>query len=206
MRISAYIAISLDGYIARKNGDLDWLNAADEGAEEDFGYQEFMDSVDVMILGRRTFEQVLTFAEWPYGVKPVVVLSRRHLEIPTYLMPIVSVSLESPGDLVARLISQGATHLYIDGGVTIQRFLAAGLIDEITLTYIPLLLGAGIPLFGPLNREVRLMLLATRAFTNGYVQSRYRIVNGGGGTPEFDARGPIQKSTGTGGDTHLDYC
>jgi dihydrofolate reductase len=177
-KASVYIATSLDGYIARKDGDLDWLNAANaiipEG--EDCGYRAFMDTVDVLIMGRKTYEQVLSFGEWPYGKTPVVVLSRNPINFPDQLPNTISHSSETPMALRDRLTAEGAKHLYVDGGVTIQRFLAEGLIDEITITIVPVILGDGIPLFGPLAADVPLKCIATRSFEFGFVQVQYAVV------------------------------
>jgi dihydrofolate reductase len=176
MKASVFIAVSLDGYIARENGDIDWLSAADsEGSTEDYGYQEFMDSVDVLVMGRSSFEKVLTFGRWPYGNKQVVVLSSRPLQIPDDIAGSVEHKSSSPGELVNQLSMRGAKHLYIDGGKTIQGFLAAGLIQQIIITRIPILIGNGIPLFGPLNKDIKLRHIETRTFTSGLVQSRYQV-------------------------------
>ncbi len=178
IKASVFIATSLDGYIARKDGSLDWLDRANATTPkgEDYGYQEFVDSVDVLVMGRNTHEKVLTFNEWPYGEKQVIVLSSRTVNIPAGLAKTVSFSSETPGDLMKRLSSQGATHLYIDGGVTIQRFFAAGLIDELTITLIPVLLGEGRPLFGPIEKDIHLDHITTRAYDNGFVQVKYRVI------------------------------
>jgi dihydrofolate reductase len=178
MKVSAFVASSLDGFIARKDGSLDWLGSAGENSE-DYGFKAFMNSVDVLVMGRNTYEKVMTFGEWPYGEKPVVVLSSRTVEIPAMLQKTVSSSSETPGDLVERLATQGASHLYVDGGITIQRFLDSGLIDEITITRIPVLLGEGIPLFGRLAKDVSLAHRSTRVFDNGYVQSIYGVMKSG---------------------------
>ena len=174
---SVFIATSLDGFIARSDGSIDWLNEANSVVPqgEDCGYKKFMSTVDTLVMGRNTFEQVLTFGEWPYGSTPVVVMSRRGITLPNDIPSSVSVSKESPDDLVLRLSAQGAQHLYIDGGLTIQSFLAAQLIDDITITVIPILLGSGKPLFGPLSRDVYLSHEASRVFEFGFVQHKYRV-------------------------------
>ena len=175
MKASVYIATSLDGFIARVNGDLDWLTSGnDTQTNNDYGYQAFMDSVDVIIMGSNTFEKVLTFEGWPYSTKKVVVLSSRSLDIPTHLLKCVELLALSPESVIAHLQEQGANHLYIDGGQTIQGFLRAGLITELIITRIPILIGNGIPLFGDTNRDIRLTHLETRQFENGFVQSRYQ--------------------------------
>jgi dihydrofolate reductase len=181
MKCSVFIATSLDGFIARRDGNIDWLMRASAGAPkgEDFGYGKFLALIDVLVMGRNTFERVLGFDEWPYGDKRIVVLSSRAIEIPAPLAASVTSSAESPGDLVGRLSAEGAQHLYIDGGVTIQRFLAAGLIDELTITVIPVLLGEGKPLFGPLDKDIPLSHIATRTFDIGFVQLVYRLAKEG---------------------------
>jgi len=176
MQTSAYIATSLDGFIARENGELDWLPAGGGEGGEDYGYKAFMETVDFLVMGRNTYEKVLTFGEWPYGDKPVVVLSTRALSIPSHLARTVETMSCSSSEVVSRLSARGAKHLYIDGGKTIQGFLNAGLIQRLIITRIPVLIGRGIPLFGPLTRDVKLLHLETRQFSSGLVQSTYEIV------------------------------
>lgn len=188
MKVSVYIATSLDGFIAREDGALDWLpgSGEDESAEgesgegesgdEDYGYYEFMKSVDVLVMGRNTYEMVLSFGDWPYGDKRVVVLSSKPLQIPDNLAQTVEASAKSPPDLAKQLEESGARHLYIDGGKTIQGFLNADLIDELIITTIPVLIGSGIPLFGPLTRDKKLRHIETRSFKNSFVQSKYQVL------------------------------
>jgi len=176
MKASAYVATSLDGFIARENGDLDWLPAGSGDDGEDYGYQAFMGSVDVLVMGRNTYEKVLTFAEWPYGDKTVVVLTSRLLEVPGHLSSSVSSMSGAPAEVVRRLAERRARHLYVDGGKTIQGFLRAGLLHQLTLTRVPVLIGSGIPLFGPLRGDIRLRHIETRAFANGLVQSKYEVL------------------------------
>lgn len=178
-KCSVFIATSLDGFIARENGNIDWLTEANllVPPGEDCGYGDFMANVDAVVMGRNTFEQVLSFGAWPYGSTPVVVLSQRGVALPAEIPPCVSVSSEMPGRLVARLTAQGAKKIYVDGGLTIQHFLAAGLIDDITITVIPVLLGAGKPLFGALPADIQLKHENTRSFDFGFVQSRYRVLH-----------------------------
>jgi dihydrofolate reductase len=178
IKASVFIATSLDGYIARANGGLDWLTGVESAStEQDYGYQEFMDTVDTIVLGRNTFELVLTFDTWPYIAKEVVVLSSRPQAIPPHLVDSVEWLSLPPQRLVERLAAQGATHLYVDGGKTIQGFMKVELIDELTTTRVPVLIGTGVPLFGPLDRDVRLAHIATRQFENGFVQSKYRVAD-----------------------------
>lgn len=183
-RCSVFVGASLDGFIARSDGSIDWLQPAYTGAppDEDFGFARFMATVDALVMGRTTFEQILTFDEWPYGATPVVVMSRTLSALPAGTPATVSLSHEAPADLVARLSAEGARHLYIDGGRTIQSFLAAGLIDDLTITVLPILLGAGRPLFGPLPADVHLTHIATQVYDCGFVQHTYRAKAGQSGS------------------------
>ncbi len=184
VKVSVYIATSLDGFIAREDGGLDWLPGADPEKQdksngEDYGYREFMESVDVLVMGRKTFEQVLSFGTWPYQNKRVIVLSSGNVPVPDELATGVEVRSCSPCDLVEQLTTDGANYVYIDGGNTIQRFLRDGLIRQIIITRIPILIGRGIPLFGPLENDILLKHIETRQFPSGFVQSRYEVdVNG----------------------------
>ncbi|GAA4468985.1 dihydrofolate reductase family protein [Novipirellula rosea] len=177
-KASVFIATSLDGFIARPDGNLDWLDEANRTvpAGEDCGYAAFMSSVDVLVMGRKTFEKVRSFGDWPYGDTNVVVMSRTPVAFPADFPKCVTHSSETPADLHRRLSGDGAKHLYIDGGNTVRRFLNAGLIDEITLTVIPVLIGDGIPLFGPLEKDIKLTHLTTKIFDCGFVQTKYAVV------------------------------
>ena len=176
-RASVFVATSLDGFIARLDGSIDWLIQANAAVPrgEDCGYKAFMETVDALVMGRNTFEQVLTFGEWPYGDKKVIVLTRKGVAVPEAIRKTVSTSSEAPASLADRLSSAGLQHLYIDGGQTIQSFLRAGLISELTITVIPILLGEGKPLFGSLRPDVYLSHLSTHAYPFGFVQSKYRV-------------------------------
>lgn len=172
MKASVFIATSLDGFIARADDDLDWLPP---GGGEEHGYEAFMATVDALVIGRRTYEKVLTFDTWPYGEKPVVVLSTRPLA-PTPPEAVVECMSGAPAEIVSRLTARGIRHVYVDGGITIQRFLEAGLIQRLIITRIPVLLGTGIPLFGPLQRDIVLQHVGTRQYASGLVQSEYVVV------------------------------
>lgn len=177
IKCSVFIGTSLDGYIARKNGEIDFLSVGESAdSSEDYGYQAFFDTIDTMVMGRGTYEVVLGFDQWAYGDKKVVVLSSGNPPIPSHLKDRVQIMSGVPGEIVQRLADSGARHVYVDGGITIQRFLRAGLIDEMTITRLPVLIGEGIPLFGDLEADIRLEHLGTRTYQGGYVQSRYRVV------------------------------
>ena len=171
MKASVFIATSLDGFIARTNGDLDWLPP---GGGEPHGYDEFMATVDALVIGRKTFETVLTFDTWPYGAKPVFVLSTRTLA-PAPPGAVVERMSGAPAEIVSQLAARGVRHVYVDGGITIQGFLQAGLIQRLIITRVPVLLGAGIPLFGALPRDVVLRHVGTRQYAGGLVQSEYVV-------------------------------
>ena len=175
MNASVYIATSLDGFIARANGDLDWLPSPEGPAGEDYGYAAFMKTVDVIVMGRGTYEKVMTFGNWPYET-PVVVLSSRNLALPAHVAASIETMSGPPAEIVARLESRGLQHAYVDGGATIQRFLEAGLIRRLIITRVPVLIGSGIPLFGPLTRDSQLRHVETRVFANGLVQSEYEVI------------------------------
>jgi dihydrofolate reductase len=176
-RGSVFIAVSVDGFIARVDGAIDWLDAANAAVTpgEDCGYGAFMGSMDALVMGRNTFEKVLTFDAWPYGDKPVVVLSSQALTLPPGLPSSVRASSQAPKALCDTLGGEGLTRLYVDGGVTVQRFLADGLIDTLTITTIPTLLGQGKPLFGALPHDVRLVHQRTVTYSFGFVQSTYQV-------------------------------
>jgi dihydrofolate reductase len=171
VKASVFVGTSLDGFIARANGDLDFLPP---GGGEPHGYEEFLATVDALVIGRKTFETVLAFDTWPYGEKPVFVLSTRPLA-PAPLEAMVERMSGNPAEIVSQLGARGIRHLYVDGGITIQRFLQAGLIQRLIITRVPVLIGAGIPLFGALQRDIVLSHVATRQYPSGLVQSEYVI-------------------------------
>ena len=172
MTASVFIGTSVDGFIARLNGSFDFLPAA---GGEPHGYGEFFASVDALVIGRKTFEIVLAFPEWPYGDKRVVVLSSRSLDFSAVRGGNVEQMNGTPAEIVARLAATGAHHLYIDGGITIQEFLRAGLIQRLIITRVPVLIGEGIPLFGALPHDVRLRHIATQHYASGLVKTEYAV-------------------------------
>jgi dihydrofolate reductase len=170
--VSVFVGASIDGFIARANGDLDWLPAD----AEPHGYEEFIASVDAIVIGRKTFETVLAFETWPYpGTMRVVVLSSRPLDLTALAGKNVEQMAGPPAEIVARLAAGGARHLYVDGGLTIQRFLREGQVQRLVITRVPVLIGDGIPLFGSLPRDIRLRHVMTRQFPSGLVQSEYHV-------------------------------
>ncbi len=173
MTVSVFVGVSVDGFMARLNGDLDFLPP---GGGEPHGYDEFMASVDALVIGRKTFETVLAFAAWPYGKKRVVVLSSRPVDLSAVRDGVVEQMAGPPAEIVAQLAARGIEHLYVDGGITIQGFLRAGLVQRLIVTRVPVLIGEGIPLFGAVPRDVQLRHVATRHFPSGLVQSEYQVV------------------------------
>jgi len=176
MQASVYIATSVDGYIARPDGGIDWLESVEMPEGEDFGYAEFSASIDALIMGRNTFDVVAAMdVDWPYSV-PVFVVSNRDLDIPAELADRVHHRSGTPTELCAALTGEGFEHVWVDGGQLITSFLAAGLISRLTVTTLPLLLGAGIPLFGQLDDDVRLSLVSAQGYSNGMTQSVYQVL------------------------------
>jgi dihydrofolate reductase len=170
MKLSVFCGVSVDGFLARPDHALDFLDA---GGQEPHGFEEFYSSVDVVVIGRNTFEVVRTFGQWFYGKKPVVVLSSRPLDFSSIQGGAVEQMSGEPVEIATQLKDRGFNHGYIDGGITIQRFLAAGLIDRLVITRVPVLIGAGIPLFGQVPRDIVLRHVATRSYDGGLVQSEY---------------------------------
>ena len=170
--VSIFIGTSLDGFIARPNRDFDFLPP---GGGEPHGYDEFIASVDAIVMGRKTFETVLKLGPWPYGDKRVVVLSSRPVDLSAASGGVVEHMAGPPAQIVSQLAASGAHHVYVDGGITIQGFLRAGLIQRLIITRVPVLIGDGIPLFGTLPRDIRLRHVATRQFPSGLVSSEYHV-------------------------------
>jgi dihydrofolate reductase len=172
VKASVFIGTSLDGFIARPDGTFDFLP---EGGGEPHGYNEFIASVDAIVMGRKTFETVLAMTPWPYGDKRVVVLSSKPLDFSAVVGGRVEQMSGSPAEIVSKLAATGAQHAYIDGGITIQRFLRAGLIQRLIITRVPVLIGDGIPLFGSLPHDIRLRHISTKHYPSGLVSSEYEV-------------------------------
>ena len=171
MTVSVFVGTSVDGFIARPNGALDFLPP---GGGEPHGYNEFIATVDAIVIGRKTFETVLAMESWPYGEKRVVVLSSHPVDS-SGARGVVEQMAGPPAEVVSQLAASGAQHLYVDGGITIQGFLRAGLVQRLTITRVPVLIGDGVPLFGSVPSDVRLRHVATRHYPSGLVQSEYQV-------------------------------
>jgi dihydrofolate reductase len=171
-QISIYIAMSIDGYIARKNGGLDWLEYGHTG-DEDYGFKKFIGSVDALVLGRNTYEVVSGFDKWPYEGKKVIVLSNTLNEVRKE----AELFCGQLTDLASMLYSQGIKRVWVDGGITVSKFLEAGLVDDITISVIAMVLGSGIPLFSAMNREHKCRLISTQSYPSGLVQLKYKVAH-----------------------------
>lgn len=171
MIASVYVGTSLDGFIARPNGDFDFLTASSDAPP---GFDEFLASIDAIVMGRNTFEIVLKLEPWPYGDKRIVVLTSRPVDL-SAVRGSVGQMAGPPEEIVSQLAASGAQHIYVDGGITIQQFLRAGLIQRLIITRIPVLIGEGIPLFGSLPHDVRLRHITTRDYPGGAVRSEYHV-------------------------------
>ena len=172
MANTVYIATSLDGYIARKDGNIDWLMEVPNPDNSDYGFSTFMKRIDGIIMGRKTFELVLDFGGWPYS-KPVFILSNSMTNIPEDLKEKAKIVKGELKEIMSSLNKKGFKNLYIDGGKTIQSFLNENLIDELIITRIPIILGSGIPLFDKMDLEIRFEHVQTEIFNNALVKSRY---------------------------------
>jgi dihydrofolate reductase len=172
MKASVFVGISVDGFMARLDGRFDFLPA---GGGEPHGYDEFITTVDAIVMGRNTYEVVLPFDPWPYGKTPVFVLSSRSLQ-PAPAGAVVERLSGAPVAILRHLDQRGFKHAYIDGGITIQAFLRAGLIQRITATRVPVLIGSGISLFGETGSDIRLRHVATTSYVSGMVKSEYEVL------------------------------
>ncbi|MCG3098843.1 dihydrofolate reductase family protein [Enterobacter sp. DRP3] len=170
-----FIAVSLDGYIARENDDIDWLLQRDDPTE-DHGYEAFIADKEWIVMGRGSYEKVLSFDTWPYD-RPVLVLSRQleNTPVPEALKGKVQFSSRAPTEVLNDLAEKNVHRVYLDGGQLIQSFLREGLVADMVITTVPVLLGSGKPLFGSLPRDIDLTLVSSHSFPSGLVQSHYRL-------------------------------
>jgi dihydrofolate reductase len=171
--ISIYLAASLDNFIATPDGGLDWLTSIPNPSGSDYGFAEFLSRMDAVVMGRKTFETVLGFDIWPYSV-PAFVLSRSLASLPDKVAGKAELIRGEPAGIVKSLSEGGFNNLYLDGGVTIQGFLAADLIDEMIITRVPVLLGDGVPLFGKLSNPLEFHLVKTQRLNDTLAKSTYR--------------------------------
>lgn len=171
MRTIAYLGTSLDGFIARKDGDIDWLTqfANDEAIH---AYEEFMNRIDAIVIGRGTFEKVLTFTSWPYK-KKVFVLSNSVKQLPDTLKDKAILLSMKPDELLRYLSSMGFSTIYVDGGKVIQDFLKKDMIDEMIIAKAPILIGSGIPLFTYIDTDLQFKHIRTAVQSNGLIRSYY---------------------------------
>ncbi len=170
-KISIYIATSIDGYIARKDGSLDWLDRVG-GFDEDYGFQKLLDSIDAVILGRNTYEVAASVHDWPYKGKRIVVLSNNSLQTVREEAELFRGDLTQ---LASQLHSDGIKHVWIDGGVTISQFLDLQMVDSMTLSVIPVMLGSGMSLFSKISKELPCRLVSSQSYPSGLVQLNYEI-------------------------------
>jgi dihydrofolate reductase len=174
--VCVFIATSLDGFIARPDGAIDWLleRHATAPAGEDFGYAAFMAGVDALVMGRKTFDTALGFDPWPYAGTPVHVMTRqRGLAVPAARAADVRVRHEAPAALLAALAGEGVQRVYLDGGELIQAFLREHLVDRLTVTTVPVLIGQGRRLWGELPADQAWALQAVRHWDCGFVQTTH---------------------------------
>jgi dihydrofolate reductase len=171
---SVYIATSLDGYIADKDGGIAWLDSIAIPENEDMGYMAFMNRIDALVMGRATFETVMGFdVDWPYK-KPVFVLSNSLTEIPESLEGKAYLLKGTMAEIIGQIHKKGYSRLYIDGGVTIQHFLQEGLIDEMIITIFPVLLGGGARLFAELPQAMEFELVGSKVYADQLVQQHFK--------------------------------
>lgn len=174
--VIVYVAASLDGFIARSDGSIDWLDiAGPEEAERSMSdFVVLLNSVDCLVMGRKTFDTVKQFSPWPYGALPIVVLSTTLSEVPPIEGANIRIRSARPADLLRELEHEGLARIYVDGGATIHGFLREGLIDRITVATVPVVLGSGRPLFPETGLELKLKLESSVVLESGIVKSAYR--------------------------------
>ncbi|TKF02896.1 dihydrofolate reductase [Vibrio alginolyticus] len=169
------MAQSLDGYIAGIDGELDWLNEIENPDKNDFGFSAFMSSVDALLMGKNTYQKVASFGFWPYN-KPVYVASNSLLSIDQELTDKAQLLTGSLPEMLSKLQSEGIDTVYIDGGMLIQNAIELSLLNEITVTTIPVILGKGIPLFGASSKKTKLKFEASEILLNQLVKIKYSVV------------------------------
>lgn len=169
-KISVYIALSIDGYIARKDDSLDWMDRVG-GFDEDYGFKNMLSGIDTLIIGRKTYEVASTVPD-PYPGKRVIVLSNSL----TFVKNGMEIYRGDLAELIEKLHREGCKHVWVDGGSTISQFLTLQLVDEMTLSVIPVVLGDGLPLFHTIGKEIPCRLTSSQSYESGLVQMRYEIL------------------------------
>ncbi|WP_330110548.1 dihydrofolate reductase family protein [Methylophaga thalassica] len=184
MKCSVFIATSADGYIASSDDGVDWLESSgktdvDLGEQSDMGFNSYIASVDCMIMGRGCMEKLASFNltpdQWPYGDIRIIALSSSIKTVPDNLKGRLELYSGDISRLILTLEEEGFRHAYIDGGVTITHFLNEKLINEMTITQVPILLGSGKPLFGFIDHQIKLKNAQIKAFANDFVQVKYEV-------------------------------
>ncbi|QPN89290.1 dihydrofolate reductase family protein [Proteus vulgaris] len=174
MNIVVYIATSLDGYIADKQGNIDWLTDIENPENSDFGFADFLNEIDAIVMGRTTFETIMSFdIDWPY-TQPVFVLSHTLKRLSTSLPDNVEIMSGNVSEIIQRLNQNNYKRVYIDGGKTVQGFIDEGFVDELIITKIPILLGCGVPLFIPNNNKIEFVHYKTEIYRDSLVKSHYK--------------------------------
>jgi len=176
MKASVFIAASVDGFIARLDNSLDWLENPRTRPGQDYGYQQFIQSIDAFLMGRGTFDVIRKLKDWSAPKLPTFILTHRPLRLPAGKFSHVERIQGAPAEVYRELESRGFQHIYVDGGQVISAFLSASLIDEMIFTRIPILLGRGIPLFSGLDYEIKLELLSAIDFSDGFTQNKFRVL------------------------------
>lgn len=184
MKTTVYVGTSVDGFIARADHTVDFLDAGGP-VDGDMGFGQFFASVDALVMGRNTFDLVIASGfDWPYGDTPVIVVTSRPVDVPQQLRDVVETSDLAPPELCAELSHRGLDHVYVDGGLTVQAWLRAGLVDDLIVTRVPVLIGAGISLFGDLAADIALRHVDTTVYENGCVQTHWRTDRPTDGQPD----------------------
>lgn len=176
MIVSVFIAASVDGYIAREDNSIDWLENPGANSDQDYGYQDFISRIDAILMGRNTFDVVKDLKDWSYKGLPTFVLTHHPMTLQSGKYENAQAIQGEPGEVILELENRGFNHIYIDGGETITEFLSESLVDEMIITRIPILLGKGIPLFGWMEKEIKLELVSTIDFKDGLVQNKYKVL------------------------------
>lgn len=176
MKVSVFIAASVDGYIAREDNSIDWLENHSANPDQDYGYHEFINSIDAILMGRNTFDVVKDLKDWSTNGMPIFVLTHHSMTLQLGKYKNVQLIQGKPSEVISELEDRGINHIYIDGGKTITEFLSESLVDEMIITRIPTLLGKGIPLFGWMENEIKLELISTIDFKDGLVQNKYKVL------------------------------